>query len=168
MEAIYKIYDLRKYYPDFVGANPIAVVSDLTEEELMVHCPELQAKAPFVYFEKEKWSAFRSAQHQYNRNEEKNKKRKQYLEDRYGYQEGRSELHASGLENEDIMDAVLTKISVEHLREVMRTMPEAQARRILLFYSGYTFKEIAEQEKVSYQAIQWSIKRAMRYILKNF
>ena len=90
------------------------------------------------------------------------------MEDRYGYQEGRSELHASGLENEDIMDAVLTKISVEHLREVMRTMPEAQARRILLFYSGYTFKEIAEQEKVSYQAIQWSIKRAMRYILKNF
>ena len=56
MEAIYKIYDLRKYYPNFVGANSIAVVSDLTEEELLLHCPELIRKQPFVLFSKTKWS----------------------------------------------------------------------------------------------------------------
>ena len=35
MEAIYKIYDLRKSYPNFVGMNSTAVVSDLTEEKLL-------------------------------------------------------------------------------------------------------------------------------------
>ena len=44
MEAIYKIYDLRKYYPNFVGMNSTVVVSDLTEEELLLHCPELIRK----------------------------------------------------------------------------------------------------------------------------
>ena len=59
MEAIYKIYDLKKYYPDFIRANPIAVVSDLTEEELLLRCPELRAKAPFVYFSRIQWKGFR-------------------------------------------------------------------------------------------------------------
>ena len=168
MEAIYKIYDLRKYYPNFVGANPIAVVSELTEEELITQCPELQAKAPFVYFEKEKWRAFRSAQHQYNQNEEKNRKRKQYLEDRYGYQEGHSELHASCLEDEDIMDTVINRISVEHLKEVLKALPESQSRRILLYYSGYTYTEIAQIENVSFQVVHRSIKKAMKKIIRNF
>ena len=56
MEAIYKIYDLRKYYPNFVGMNSTVVVSDLTEEELLLHCPELIRKQPFVLLTKTKWS----------------------------------------------------------------------------------------------------------------
>ena len=168
MEVIYKLFDLRKYYPDFIGSNPIAVVSDLTEEELLLHCPELQHRVPFVYFDREKWSAFRKAQRLYDRNNEKFKKRQRNLEDCYGYQEGRSELNAACLDEEDIMDTVIKKITIEHLHEILVTLPESQHRRILMYYSGYTFAEIAASENVARQVVQRSVKKAMKNILKNF
>ena len=90
------------------------------------------------------------------------------MEDRYGYQEGQSELHASCLEDEDIMDTVINRISVEHLKEVLKTLPESQSRRILLYYSGYTYAEIAQIENVSFQVIHRSIKKAMKKIIRKF
>ena len=114
------------------------------------------------------WRAFHKAHHLYNRNEEKNKKRKQYLEDRFGYQEGLSELHSSAIDDDDVMDTVITKKSIEYLREVLVTLPEMQSRRLLLFYSGYTYSEIAVQENVCVSTITRSIKTTMKKIKKYF
>ena len=48
MNKEYKIYDLKCQYESFVGSNPIAVVSDLSLEELLSTYPELKVKMPFV------------------------------------------------------------------------------------------------------------------------
>ncbi len=168
MEAIYKIYDLRKYYPDFIGANPIAIVSNLPEAELLLKCPELQQRVPFVYFDREKWKAFRKAQIIYCKNNDKFRKRMQFLEENYGYEEGVSELAAADLDDEDTLDIIIKRISVEHLREVLNMIPETQSRRILLYYSGYTYAEIAQTENVSFQVVHRSIKKAMKNIIRNF
>ena len=166
MEAIYKIFDLRKYYPDFVGANPIAVVSDLTEEELVVRCPELHSKAPFVYFSNKQWRQFRKAQHGYG--EDKLRKSRDRYQDCYGYQEGISELHAVEIEEQDIMEEVVNRISLDRLREVLDMLPETQRRRILLHYSGYTYAEIAAQENVNPTSVLRSVKHGIKKIIRNF
>ena len=166
MEAIYKIYDLKKYYPDFIGANPIAVVSNLSEAELLRWCPELRRKAPFVYFSCSQWKGFMKAQHGHG--EDRLRKSRERYQDCYGYQEGISELHAADFEEEDILDEVATRISIEHLREVLATLPKAQSRRILLHYSGYSYAEIAAQEKISIPGVHYSIKRGMKNLRKYF
>lgn len=166
METIYKIYDLKKYYPNFIGANPIAVVSDLTEKELLLRCPELRAKVPFVYFSRIQWKGFRKAQHGYG--EDKLRKSRERYQDCFGYQEGISELHAVEWEKEDLLDEVVTRISVEYLREVLAKLPEAQSRRILLHYSGYSYAEIAAQENISIPCVHYSIKRGMKNLKKYF
>ena len=167
MEAIYKIYDLRKYYPNFVGANPIAVVSNLSEEELLRWCPELRRKKPCAFFTKEAWNQFRKAHRAYQTNEEKFRNRMKYREENYGYEEGISELSAADPDDEDNMDTVIMRLSIEHLREVLSQLPEAQSRRILLYYSGYTYAEIAAAEHISIPVTYRSIRKAMKNI-KNY
>jgi RNA polymerase sigma factor (sigma-70 family) len=168
MKAFYKIYDLKKYYPNFVGANPIAVVSDLPEEELLQKFPELQRVTPCAFFTYAAWSGFKKAQRAYQTNEEKFRNRMKFCEENYGYEEGVSELSAANLDDEDIMDTVITRISVEHLREVLRMLSEAQSRRVLLYYSGYTYAEIAEAENISFQVAHRSVKKALKKIINYF
>ncbi len=168
METIYKLYDLRKYYPAFVGVNPIAVVSELTEEELLLQCPELRRFTPCAFFTYKAWRGFVKAQRAYQTNEEKFRNRMKYCEENYGYEEGVSELYAVNFEDEDVMDTVITRISIEHLREVLNLLPGTQSRRVLLYYSGYTYAEIAEAENMSFQAAQRSVKKAVKNIFKYF
>ena len=168
MKVLYKIYDLKKYYSNFVGANPFAVVSDFPEEELLQKCPELRRITPCAFFTNAAWCGFKEAQRAYQTNEEKFRNRMKFCEENYGYEEGVSELSAANLDDEDIMDTVITRISVEHLREVLHLLPEAQSRRVLLYYSGYTYEEIAKAENISFQVAHKSVKKAMKNIIKYF
>ncbi len=168
MDSIYRMYDLRNYYPNFVGVNSIVVVSNLSEKELLRWCPELRKDPPCAFFTNEAWKSFRKAHRAYQTNEEKFRNRMKYREENYGYEEGISELSAADPDDEDIMDTVIMRLSVEHLREVLSQLPEAQSRRVLLYYSGYTYAEIAEVEHISFQVAHRSVRKAMKNIKKFF
>lgn len=167
METIYKIYDLKKYYTNFVGANPIAVVSDLAEDELLVKCPELQSKRPFVLVTKSQWKEMKDIYDCFELDEEKHRIAALRHEEKFSYQEGQTELIMHEQDENPVMDEVLSKIALEQLHSAIEKLPECQRRRILKHYSGYTCKEIAAQEHVSKSPVVRAIHKGIKSIKKE-
>lgn len=166
MEIIYKIFSLSQFYPKFVGANPIAVVSDFPEEELLKLCPELRCRMPFVHFSISEWRDFRRIQAMFNH--DRIRKKRDRHEDCYGYQEGYSEKFALFSAEEDTLDEALKHILMERLQKVLSELPDIQRRRVLLYYSGYTYAEIAESENVLPCNVMRSVRIALKNIRKKF
>ncbi|MBP0975971.1 MAG: hypothetical protein J6P20_07905 [Oscillospiraceae bacterium] len=46
------------------------------------------------------------------------------------------------------MDEALKHILMERLQNALSELPDIQRRRVLLYYSGYTYAEIVESENV--------------------
>ena len=67
-----------------------------------------------------------------------------------------------------IDDIVATKMENEALMAAIDKLPDKQRRRVILyFFHGLTYEEIARIEKCKYQAIQYSIRSAIKK-LKNY
>ena len=65
-------------------------------------------------------------------------------------------------------DAVLRNLQYEALYNAIWKLPEAQRRRLILYYfGGLTYAQIAEMEGCKYQTVQESIYAALKK-LKNF
>lgn len=173
MKAIYTIYDLRKYYPSFVGANHLAVVSDLTQDELMQSYPSLRKKAPFALFTEKQWYEAMSAIHDYDLNEKKYQMQAIRHEVAFDYHDGVTELEMSDIDEYHVMDEyqvvddALNNIALEQLHAAMDILTDTQKRRIMLHYSGYSYHEIAVQEQVSKQTIMLSIRKGIRKLQKK-
>ena len=167
MEAIYKIYDLRKYYPNFVGMNSTVVVSDLTEEKLLLHCPELIRKQPFVLLTKTKWSEIKLVYESYNQNEEKHRIAALRHETKFGYHDGLTESFCECANDNPVEDTVFKRIAIESLHSAIQLLTSTQKRRILQYYSGISLLEIAKQDDVCINAVVVSLKRAKKKIKEN-
>ena len=167
MEAIYKIYDLRKYYPNFVGMNSTAVVSDLTEEKLLLHCPELIRKQPFVLLTKTKWAEIKLVYESYNQNEEKHRIAALRHETKFGYHDGLTESFCECANDNPVEDTVFKRIALESLHSAIQLLTSTQKRRILQYYSGISLLEIAKQDDVCINAVVVSLKRAKKKIKEN-
>ena len=69
---------------------------------------------------------------------------------------------------ESVEDAVLRNLQYEALYNAIWKLPEAQRRRLILYYfGGLTYAQIAEMEGCKYQTVQESIYAALKN-LKNF
>ena len=69
---------------------------------------------------------------------------------------------------ESVEDAVLRNLQYEALYNAIWKLPEAQRRRLILYYfGGLTYAQIAEMEGCKYQTVQESIYAALKK-LKNF
>ena len=69
---------------------------------------------------------------------------------------------------ESVEDAVLRNLQYESLYNAIRKLPEAQRRRLILYYfGGLTYAQIADMEGCKYQTVQESIYAALKN-LKNF
>ena len=69
---------------------------------------------------------------------------------------------------ESVEDAVLRNLQYEALYNAIRKLPEAQRRRLILYYfGGLTYAQIADMEGCKYQTVQESIYAALKK-LKNF
>ena len=69
---------------------------------------------------------------------------------------------------ESVEDAVLRNLQYEALYNAIRKLPEAQRRRLILYYfGGLTYAQIADMEGCKYQTVQESIYAALKN-LKNF
>lgn len=167
METIYKLYDLRKYYPSFVGANPIAVVSSLPKEELMLHFPELNCKAPFTFFTTDQWRGVIAAFRDYDLNEKKYQMQALRHEAPFEYRDGLTELYMTGMNENEVIDEILNKIAIEEMRVYLNALPESQHRRLLLHFSGYSYAEIASQEQISKVSVLRSIQKGIKNLQRN-
>lgn len=69
---------------------------------------------------------------------------------------------------ESVEDAVLRNLQYEALYNAIWKLPEAQRRRLILYYfGGLTYAQIADMEGCKYQTVQESIYAALKN-LKNF
>lgn len=69
---------------------------------------------------------------------------------------------------ESVEDAVLRNLQYEALYNAIRKLPEAQRRRLILYYfGGLTYAQIADMEGCKYQTVQESIYAALKN-LKSF
>ena len=72
---------------------------------------------------------------------------------------------------EEFEESVLKRLLTEQLHRAIEKLPEKQRKRLVLHYfEGLTFAEIAEKEKCSVRAVEYSVHGAiqnLRKILKN-
>lgn len=72
-------------------------------------------------------------------------------------------------EDKSVQDIVEDKITIEKLKEVIKTLPENQKRRLIKHYFyDKTYEEIAIEEGCTKRAIKFSIDIAIEKISKNF
>lgn len=56
----------------------------------------------------------------------------------------------------------------QHIKRLLKELPEVQRRRLLLYAQGKSLREIARLEEVDHKAVKKSIEAAKKYFLKNF
>lgn len=161
----YELISLEVEYPGIQGGCRWAVATDLPREELFQkYGEELEMYNPLLLITPEQAEAFK----EYNRNEEKHKKRALRCHDPRGYMEGQEwSQHAmnfisSGLEMDDVLNSVYLKVAYNQLSPIQKI------RLSLYFFCGLPEEKIAEIGGVSQQAVHKSIVGAiesMRYML---
>lgn len=68
---------------------------------------------------------------------------------------------------ETVEDIVLRNIQTENLYEAIDKLPEAQRRRLwMYFFDGMTYEQIAEFEKCKHPAVVKSVKAALKNLKK--
>lgn len=79
-------------------------------------------------------------------------------------------LNVRAVDKPDCMeDIVLRKIQIEKLHKAINELPEKQKRRLILHYfQELTYVEIAEREKCSIRAVEYSIHGAIQNLKKFF
>ncbi len=161
----YELINLEVEYPGIQGGCRWAVATDLSNEELFQkYGEELAMYKPLLLISTEQAQVFKD----YNRNEEKHKKRELRCHDPRGYLEGYEwsqramNVISSGLEINDVLNAVYLKVAFRQLSRIQ------QIRLSLYFFLELTEEQIAELEGISQQAVHKSIASAintMRFML---
>ncbi len=161
-----KVINLRYEYPGFIGEPKWAVISHLTEREILERYPEqIAAHTPFIVLDSE----VREIRRDYIRNEKKYAYRQNNCEDSYGYDEGVSEAFHAELTTPDY---ITQKFEIENLQlrnqrlyKALSMLTEPQRRRLILscIYK-IPERDIAEKEGKSKTSIHESLVSA----IKNF
>ena len=69
----------------------------------------------------------------------------------------------------DVEKIVLDRLLVEQLHGAIRELPQKQKRRLVLHYfDGMTFQEIADRERCSVRAVEYSVHNAIQSLKKFF
>lgn len=66
---------------------------------------------------------------------------------------------------ESLLEQMVDK---QHIKGLLKELPEVQKRRLLLYAQGKSLREIARLEGVDHKAVKKSIEAAKKYFIKNF
>ena len=69
---------------------------------------------------------------------------------------------------ESLEDQVYRKLLYQKLHKAILTLPEIQRRRLLLYFDGYTFEQIAEMEGCTKRAVKFSVDIALNKLKEFF
>ena len=165
----YELINLEVEYPGIQGGCRWAVATDLSYDELFQkYGEELAMYKPLLLISTEQAEVFK----EYNRNEEKHKKRATRCHDPRGYIEGQEMYQAANqvlheitayADNEDRFSAFMVRLALDNLSQ------KQQRRFRLFFFYGFTEDEIARIEGVAQPSIHESIQdglNKLRYMLR--
>ena len=155
----YEVINLGYEYPRMTGGVMLAVVTDLSQEELdRKYGEELALYKPYVVMTCEQGEAFK----EYDRNENKHDMRRMRHHDFWGYEEGTTEYCNSVFSTEEPEDTVIKRLDNMALIKALDKLPEKQRRRCKLYFlMGLGEDEIAKLEGVSHQMVSLSINAAL-------
>lgn len=165
-----RVINLKYEYYGYVGNEKWAIVSKLTEQEIIQkYSDEIKPYMPFVLLSIEQGEVIGD----FNRNEDKFRKRAVNNEDAYGYDEGVSEFFHKELIVEDYWESQENRETqreeFERLYKALSVLTPKQRERVLQHYvQGKSSRSIGKEENVSYQVIDRSIHAAMKKIKKYF
>ena len=156
-----KIIDLQKEYPQYQGTVKYAVISKLTEDELVQRYGQVLVQyQPYFVLSNDIGDVF----HEYWKNEKKYYMRYIRNTDGESYLEGETEQYISELNDNFSEEWILS----EYVKSLLKTLtPLEQERLIKRFYQERTLQDIADDYGCSARAIKYSIDFAIKK-LKEF
>lgn len=160
-----KVIDLKHEYTGYRENTRWAIATALTEEALREKYGKIIVQyEPFLLLTEEHAKIFV----QFHSNERKHQKRNAELADAFGYEDGVFEIfHPELVENP--FDSLFDRqYDINALYKALDHLDSTRRDRVMKHYlDGISIVDIASQEKVSPQAVQQSIARALKF-LKNF
>ena len=166
MDKKYTKFNLTSEYPGLIGESSMAIITELSMEQILMEFPELKTQLPFAIFTAVQWDKFKSVFKESWNNDMKHKMRDIRHGNTDGYIEGNTE---NLIRNYSVECEFNKKIDSSLLEQAIKHLNENQKRRIKLYYfQGLTYREIAEFEGVSDMSIRESINNAIKKIKKYF
>ncbi len=168
-----KLINLKYEYQGYTGTEKWAVVSELSEKELFEKYPDVISRyTPFVLLSVEQGEAISD----YDRNEDKYKKRMQLTLDTFCFDdEMTAKFHRELCSFDELPFETKERYEKERLRETqiialkegIELLTDTQKRRLIaVFFEGKTYRAIAQEEGVTFTKIEKSIMQALKKLKK--
>lgn len=153
-----KIINLKYEYPGYKGDISWAILSELTEEELLTKYPEeIKRYIPFIWLS----SVHREAFAESERNNKKHKMREIRHFDIQGYDDDMS-IHHSELVIDCFEEEREREVDAWRLKNAIQKLKSKQRERIIkIFYEGKNSRQVAKEDGISYSAVDKSISNAL-------
>lgn len=153
-----KVINLKYEYEEYSGKEQWAVISELTEEEILEkYKPLVQEYIPFLVLP----PMYGEVRQQFRRNENKHYMRmvRGHI---YSLEEDLEEHHLEAAV-EDCAAQVFAKEQSRELWKAINALNEIQRKRLIAYYfEGKTYREIANEEGVDHKAVVRSVAIALK------
>lgn len=169
-----KVINLKYEYEGYIGEEQWAIISVLTEKELLEKYPDIVKRyMPFVLLS----TAQGEAVYEFRRNESKFYKRSLNNEDAFGYDDELIGIFHSEVIVPDFIEQQITEeyeenrcqMKMKLLDKALSSLTEKQYNYLISRYvANKSAREIAEAEGVSHQAIEKHLNAAVKKVKKIF
>ena len=159
-----KVISLKYEYQGYIGDEKWAIISDLTEEEILVkYRPFLSDYIPFIVLP----CSFGEVRDDFRRNEKKHHMRAARSVDAYNYEDGQAELYHPELLSDDFEQQFFKRENTQALYSAIDRLNPVQKERLVKYYfAGQSTRKIAKDEGVSHQAVSDSLSTALEKLKK--
>ena len=153
-----KVINLSSEYPDFVGNEKWAIVTDLGEAELSEKYEEYITQfRPFVILS----SSFNEIRDDYRRNEKKHQMRSARTYSVFDY-DSETKIHHLEVAVDSFENDIVINESNELIHLALNKLTPSQRKRIIEhFFKGKTLRQIALEEEKTYSTIYESYSNAL-------
>lgn len=153
-----KIINLKYEYEGYIGVEKWAVISELSEEEILKrYKPLIQEYIPFLVLP----PMYGEVRQQFRRNENKHYMR--MVRGHFYSLEEDLEEHHPEIAVEDCVDQIFAQEQIRELWKAINFLNEKQRKRLIAYYfEGKTYREIADEEGVDHKAIIHSVEIALK------
>ena len=150
-------------YPGYTGEEKWAIISDLTEEDIMRKYAELiQPYSPFLLLN----SSFGKIRKNYIRNEKKHQMRAIRSIHIFDVDEEFEEHHPE-VATQSYEDEYEYQVEIEKIHQAIQKLKPIQKERIIkFFFEDKSMRQIAEEEGINHSAVSKSIASAIETLKK--
>ena len=169
-DQICKVIKIQEEYPHYTGSEKWLIMSDLSEEEMILRFPEkMELYFPYLILTNEMGEVIKTFQ----RNERKHQRRAERRADAFGYGDGMTEVNHHETWNKSgemvFFEQIGLKERTEELTKALQLLTKVQRERILMYYCmKMTESDIAIAVNAGRTSVQESIITGMKKLRKFY